>query len=160
MQVLIYGLRKKNVILMFEKILVPIDGSKLSYDSFQRALELAKIHGSEVEILHVMTFSENLPKEAPQPKTESVSGSDWIEDYENLLNNALEHAKTVVPVDKVKIKLLLGDPAREIVLKAERGGFDLIVIGSRGFSGLKELVLGSVSRQVVTESKIPVLVIK
>jgi nucleotide-binding universal stress UspA family protein len=156
------------VILMFEKILVPIDGSKLSYDSFQRALELAKIHGSEVEILHVMTFSENLPKEAPQPKTESVSGSDWIEDYmtrvkkndENLLNNALEHAKTVVPVDKVKIKLLLGDPAREIVLKAERGGFDLIVIGSRGFSGLKELVLGSVSRQVVTESKIPVLVIK
>jgi nucleotide-binding universal stress UspA family protein len=156
------------MILMFEKILVPIDGSKLSYDSFQRALELAKIHGSEVEILHVMTFSENLPDETPQTKTVSVSGPDWIEDYmtrvkkndENMLNNALEHAKTVVPENKVNIRLLLGDPGKDIVLEADRGGFDLIVIGSRGFSGLKELVLGSVSRQVVTESKIPVLVIK
>jgi nucleotide-binding universal stress UspA family protein len=156
------------MISMFKKMLVPIDGSKLSYDSFQKALELAKIHGSIVEILHVMTFSENVPDETPNAKTESISGPDWIEDYmtrvkkndENMLNNALEHAKTLIPNDKVTIKLLLGDPGKEIVLEAERGDFDLIVIGSRGFSGLKELVLGSVSRQVVTESKIPVLVIK
>jgi nucleotide-binding universal stress UspA family protein len=129
-----------------------------------KALELAKVHGSEVEILHVMTFSEDVPKET----TETGSPPEWVEDYvsrvrkndENMLNSALEESKRMAPGIMVNIKLLLGKPASMIVGEAAYGGFDLIVIGSRGLSGVRELVLGSVSHQVVNESKVPVLVVK
>ncbi len=153
---------------MFEKILVPIDGSKPSYDALLRALELAKVHESEVEILHVTTFSEDLPAETSKTKAEPNSPSKWIADYmtkvrendENMLNNALMHSRTIVPTAKITTKLLIGLPENEIIMEAERGGFDLIVIGSRGLGGIKELVLGSVSHKVVNDSKIPVLVVK
>jgi nucleotide-binding universal stress UspA family protein len=115
-----------------------------------------------------MTFSEDIPDETTQTTVKTNSPPDWIDDYmtkvrkndENMLNNALKHAKTVVPDAKITTKLLIGKPGNEIVLEAGRGGFNLIAIGSRGLSGLKELVLGSVSHQVVNESKIPVLVVK
>jgi nucleotide-binding universal stress UspA family protein len=156
------------MILMFKKILVPIDGSKPSYDALLRALKLAKIHGSEVEILHVTTFSEDLPAETSMTKAEPNSPAKWIDDYitkirkndENMLNNALMYSRTIVPAVKITTKLLIGLPENEIIMEAERGGFDLIVIGSRGLGGIKELVLGSVSHKVVNDSKIPVLVVK
>jgi nucleotide-binding universal stress UspA family protein len=61
---------------------------------------------------------------------------------------------------KVASKLLIGKPGDIILSEATQGAFDLIVIGSRGLGGFKEFVLGSVSHQVVNESKIPVLVVK
>jgi nucleotide-binding universal stress UspA family protein len=152
---------------MFQKILVPIDGSKPAHNALVNALQMAKIHGSEVEILHVMTFTEDLP---PEPKKSEKNDSPgwWIEDYvtrvrkkdEKMLNDAIEEAKTVDLSDKVASKLLIGKPGDVIITEASQGGFDLIVIGNRGLGGFKELVLGSVSHQVVNESKIPVLVVK
>ena len=57
-----------------------------------------------------------------------------------------------------KSKIIFGSPIVEIIDMAK--GFDIIVIGSRGQSGLKEIFLGSVANAVVHKSKIPVLVIK
>jgi nucleotide-binding universal stress UspA family protein len=152
---------------MFQKILVPIDGSKPAHSALVYALQMAKIHGSEVEILHVMTFTEDLP---PEPKR---SGKDetpewYIDDYVTrvrkkdgkMLSDAVEEAKTLGLSDRVSSKLLIGKPGEVIIDEALQGGFDLIVIGDRGLGGIRELVLGSVSHQVVTESKIPVLVVK
>jgi nucleotide-binding universal stress UspA family protein len=53
-----------------------------------------------------------------------------------------------------------GDPGVEIVKAAEENKADLIVVGSRGLSTLRRLILGSVSRKVINKSKIPVLVVK
>jgi len=61
---------------------------------------------------------------------------------------------------KVTSKLLMGRPGEVILSEAAQGAFDLIVIGGRELGGFKEFVLGSVSHQVVNESKIPVLVVK
>jgi nucleotide-binding universal stress UspA family protein len=152
---------------MFKKILAPIDGSKPSSNALLKALELAKTHGSEVEILHVMTFTEDAPKD-PENAANIDSPPEWIDSYvsrvkkndENMLKDAVIHSKTIAPNNKITSKLLIGKPGDEITHEAEQGGFDLIVIGSRGLGGLKELVLGSVSHQVVNESKIPVLVVK
>jgi nucleotide-binding universal stress UspA family protein len=65
---------------LFQKILVPIDGSKSANNALVNALQLTKIHGSEVEILHVMTFTEYLPSE-PERSEKTDSPSAWIEDY-------------------------------------------------------------------------------
>lgn len=149
---------------LFRRILVPIDGSKSASNALIKALQLAKIHGSDVEILHVMSVTEDLPTE-PE---ETEIPSDWVEEYlkqirakdEKMLKEAVDMAEKVTLPGKAKSQLLLGKPAPTILSEASQGGFDLIVIGDRGLSGLKELVLGSVSHQVVDESKIPVLVVK
>ena len=163
----LYDLEEKKVTQMFNKILVPIDGSKPSSNALLKALELANIHGSEVEILHVMTFTEDAP-EASKTKTKNDSPTEWVDNYvsrvknndENMLNDAVRYAKTIAPSNKITSKLLIGKPGDEIIYEAGQGEFNLIVIGSRGLGGLRELVLGSVSHKVVNESKIPVLVVK
>jgi nucleotide-binding universal stress UspA family protein len=77
-----------------------------------------------------------------------------------MLSEALKEAKGMGLEEKATSMLLIGNPGDAILREAAKGGFDLIVIGDRGNSGLKEFVLGSVSRQVVNQSKIPVLVVK
>ncbi len=128
---------------------------------------MAKIHGSTVEVLHVMTFTENLPREYEESEKIDLP-SAWVEDYitrvrmndEKMLSEAMDEAKKMGLEGKATSKLLIGKPGDAILHEAAQGDFDLIVIGDRGLSGLKELVLGSVSRQVVDQSKIPVLVVK
>lgn len=158
---------------MFKKILVPIDGSKHAHSALKTALELAKIHKSELEILHVTSYSEEYVSTRPESgvdpmSEESASPPEWINEYmakvrendEKMLSQALKDAETLYPKLKITAKLLWGRPGKSIVSEAEEGRFDLVVIGSRGLGGLAGLVLGSVSRQVVNESKIPVLVVK
>jgi len=158
---------------MFKKILVPIDGSKHAHNALKTALELAKIHDSELEILHVTSFSEEYASTEPESTMgttpeETESPPEWINEYiaearendEKMLNQALKDAETLYPKLKITAKLLWGRPGKTIVSEAEEGRFDLVVIGSRGLGGLAGLVLGSVSHQVVNESKIPVLVVK
>jgi nucleotide-binding universal stress UspA family protein len=156
-----------NLAGIFHKILVPIDGSKPADNALGKALQLAKIHGSVVEVLHVMSVTEDLPTE-PERSEKTDTPSEWVEEYlnqirkkdEKMLSEAMDEAKKMGLEGKVTSKLLIGKPEDAILREATLGAFDLIVIGDRGISGLKELVLGSVSHQVVDQSKIPVLVVK
>ena len=156
-----------NSVGIFQKILVPIDGSKPANAALAKAFQLAKIHGSTVEVLHVMTFTEDIPTEDEGSRKNGIP-SAWIEDYvtrvrmkdERMLSEALLEAEKMSLAGNVTSKLLIGKPGDMILREAVLGEFDLIIIGNRGLSGLKELVLGSVSHQVVDHSKIPVLVIK
>ena len=157
---------------MFKKILIPIDGSQQANDALLKGLEIAKIHGSKVEILHVTTFSEEYtPDMSVNENTfpqESATPTEWITEYmenirqnnENMLDSALKYANKFSPSITIITKLLTGRAAENILVGAEEGNFDLIVIGCRGLGGFKELVLGSVSHSVVNGSKIPVLIVK
>ena len=59
-----------------------------------------------------------------------------------------------------EMKLEAGDPAEEIVAEATTGGYDVVVVGSRGHGALGRLFLGSVSQGVLHHAKRPVLVVK
>lgn len=156
-----------NATGIFHNILVPIDGSKPANDALAKALQLAKIHGSTVEVLHVMTFTEDIPTEDENSGKNKIP-SAWVEDYvtrvkmkdERMLSEALDDAEKMGLAGKVTSKLLIGKPGDTILREAASGEFDVIVIGSRGLGGLKEMVLGSVSHQVVNESKIPIVIVK
>ncbi len=149
----------------FRKILVPIDGSKPARAALVRGIQLAKIHGATLEVVHVMSVTEDLPRE-PEPNTRSPS--EWITERieqirlkgERMLREAVEEAQSMGLQGRVTSRLLLGAPGSAIVAEAGSGGFDLIVIGDRGMSGLRELILGSVSKHVVDKSSVPVLVVK
>jgi nucleotide-binding universal stress UspA family protein len=162
----------KNRRNLFEKILVPIDGSKQSHDALLESLEIAKIHGSTIEILHVITPREEyIPYEAASPNMpyeENWMPPEWINEYldnvhkndENMLKQAQQFAKTIAPDNNIITKLIEGRAADSIIEEAEKGDISLIIIGNRGLGGLHEFVLGSVSHEVVNKAKIPVLVIK
>jgi nucleotide-binding universal stress UspA family protein len=61
---------------------------------------------------------------------------------------------------RVSSTILEGRPADKIVEAAKEGGFDLIVMGSRGLGGVKEFFLGSVSDRVADEATCPVAIVK
>jgi len=153
---------------MMKKILVPIDGSEQADKALDFALDLAKRYSAEVEIMNVIP-----PISVPVTPYPTVGESPalppgWINDYyikakeesQKMLSEAKKSAKVKGGGLKITSKLGDGRPSDVIVAEAESGNFDLIVMGSRGLGGIKEFILGSVSNQVVHDSKKPVLILK
>ncbi len=74
----------------------------------------------------------------------------------------LEEVETKVKAANVEVtcETAEGNPAEVIVKKSKEGKFDLIVMGARGLSGLKKILVGSVSEGVVKNAACPVLIVK
>ena len=77
-----------------------------------------------------------------------------------VLFEALKKAKNLKAGLKISKKLVQGRAADKIVEVAKEGGFNLIVIGSRGLGGIKGFFLGSISDRVADEAPCPVLIVK
>ena len=142
---------------MFKRIVVAYDGSDQAIKALNTAIELAKAFSSKLDVVEVVDTAALLGMGfAPIP-------SDVIAQIYNKAQNDVEQAKKKAQeagVKDVTSQVLEGDPATSIIEYASKNGADLIVIGSRGLSTFKRLVLGSVSSKVVQESRIPVLVVK
>jgi nucleotide-binding universal stress UspA family protein len=135
------------------KILVPIDGSKKSFEALDRALTLASFTQGEVTCLNVIP---HVIKEGG-PRTKAVD-AQIVSDGNILLKKATEHAgnKNV----KFKTKTIRGSPSIEIVKLSQSGKFDDIVMSTTGAGSATGEMLGSVSNYVVHKSKVPVYLIK
>jgi len=150
---------------LFGKILVAVDGSKPSNDALDYAIDIAEKYGSaEVQLVHVIQNISSIVYTGGAGLEPIWIGS-LSDDLEKSGKLILKDAKKKIKEKKTKIKkistkLLHGNPADEIVKLAKDEKFDLIVIGSRGLSGVKELILGSVSSKVVNHATVPVLVVK
>ena len=135
-----------------KKILVPLDGSTNSMRGLNEAIYLARQCHSTITGLYVIpvyprNFADAIfPYQIPLTKT-----------AEKFMNNA--KTKCAQKGIVFKSKIIFGSTVSEIIDMASKK-FDIIVIGSRGQSGLKEVFLGSVAKAVIHKSKIPVLVIK
>jgi nucleotide-binding universal stress UspA family protein len=148
---------------LFKKILVPIDGSKSADKALDFALDLAKKYSAEIKIITV--FDEPSPSLLAQgtvfvPSTTENYLEKARDFHKKTLIEAKKKAKKVNPKIKVSQNLLTGRPADTIVEKAQKEEFDLIVMGSRGLGGIKELLLGSVSDRVADRASCPVLIVK
>lgn len=136
-----------------KKILVPLDGSKNSMRGLDKAVIIARGCQATITGLYV----------TPLSPPASIAQKTYIKNY--LLKNAdkfMEKAKTHCAQNGVLFyhKILHGGEGSKIVKFAQDKKFDLIVVGSRGMSSLKEVFLGSTSNYVIHKSKIPVLVVK
>jgi nucleotide-binding universal stress UspA family protein len=154
--------------IKIRKILVAIDGSEKSDKALNYALWLSKTTGSEVEILNVLEPVKVPTIDQGLGVVGTIYLPGWVNTYykefrehnRKVLEKRLQRTKENYPDLMVKSKMVEGFPASEIVKEAEENDFDLIVMGSRGLSGLEELVLGSVSDAVVNKSKVPVFIVK
>ena len=148
---------------MINKILVAIDGSKTADSALDFALDLAKKYSAEILIVSVFdVISLSLVSRgmlfSPTSTTKYLQELEAF--HKKVLTDALKKAKKLKAKIKISKKLLKGRAADIIVETAHQGGFDLIVIGSRGLGEIKEFFLGSVSDRVADEAKCPVLIVK
>lgn len=144
---------------MFDKILVPVDGSDVSNKAIDTARKMIE-EGSarEVTILHVLQPSEvmpfnglNMPVDYPQ----------FYEELNRAARLVLENAEQRMNLkEKTRIQLEYGSAVEIICHAAEQEKYDLIIIGNRGLNRFQRVLMGSVSSKVVTLAPCPVLVIK
>jgi len=145
--------------LAVSKVLVGIDGSDHSFRAAQYALEISKKYVAKL-IAVTVTYMPAKSRMSQQEAIEVGAGlsemdkaKTWFESFtqsarENKIDFKTELVNSQRPVDYV------------ILEYAEKEGIDLIVIGTRGRSGLSKIVLGSVASRIVTYSHSPVLVVK
>lgn len=138
---------------MLGKILVALDGSELSEQVIEMVKQLHLQSTSTVVIAHVIVHSGADPDVAvdrPQADIETLP-------YHQL--ERLQACQAALPC-KSTIELVTGDPAEEIVRLANIHHSDLIVMGSRGLTGMSRILQGSVSSEVVETAPCSVLVVK
>ncbi len=149
--------------LMFTKILMPTDGSPCSFAAAQYARDLLKMNPSTLlTILYVRrkpepTYHVYRWTEVEVPLSEEVKRR-ICEAEESILSQTEKvfgDAGLVTDTD-----LVTGAPAEEICAYAEKGGYDLIVMGSRSAAEVKSMFAGSVSHHVVHLARCPVLIVK
>jgi len=155
---------------LFKRVLVPVDGSEHSKKALTHAIGLAKEFEGEITLVHVYSGAMPLitpamdtltPPPLPSPTMATVA-TKLREDAQKMGGEILAEAELTVKEHRISAKMVLreGDAVREIVAVAESEKVDLIVMGHRGMSKLKEILLGSVSEGVVRKAPYPVLIVK
>ncbi len=143
------------------KILVCTDGSEQSEVTLEKTLVLTEgCNVNEVAIIHVddekMDFSAMPVGEGHVPtEKEMEKFRKMQEEHKNERKKILQDALKLFQEKNINARTIYkeGHPSHTIVETAHKEGFDMIVIGSRGLSGFKKILLGSVSGAVVQEAK-------
>jgi nucleotide-binding universal stress UspA family protein len=176
--------------VMFKKILVATDGSDHATKAVELASEMAEKYGAKLVLVHVLQHGrvpesvrkmlevEHLiePRQRQQPQVANIAGglvtamgqgteaSDVsYHVFETLGEHILATAKQVARdrgVKEVQKVVEDGDPVHRILACANREKADLIVVGSRGLSELKGMLMGSVSHKLIQLAKCTCIAVK
>lgn len=148
---------------MIEKILVPVDGSKVSLKAAKFAVELAKQTEASLTLLSVNDkrfFVEQIVPASVSPTHVTESVEDYLKQVAQFATDAVIKLCEREDV-QYKVVIREGHPVEEIVNEATKAKVDLIVMGSHGKSALKAAVLGSVTYGIMHKNtKIPVLIVR
>jgi nucleotide-binding universal stress UspA family protein len=143
---------------LYKRILLTLDGSIMSEQAIPVAAGLAKHFRAELYLLRVVnpltkSYRTGLATLSAIQNTEEqlrVLADDYLKDIAEKIR---DESRTV------KIFSLIGVPYREIVLFSEQQEIDLIIMCTRGESGISRWLLGSITDHVIRGSKIPVMVV-
>jgi nucleotide-binding universal stress UspA family protein len=145
---------------MFEKVLVPLDGSEAAEDALAPAFSLARQYGSRIILLRVACPDLTTVGLAGMHSPLSTTNVDYARERSEAqayLDEVLKHwAATGV---SIQTQVLIGAPAELIVKVAREERVDLIVMSTHGRSGVSRLVYGSVAEAVLRGARTPMLLI-
>ncbi|OPA73414.1 universal stress protein UspA [Paenibacillus selenitireducens] len=144
--------------MLFSKVLVPYDGSPQSKKALETAKELIQLNpNAKLEVLHVYDYMRMYMADSMLTVPSSVN----MEQFE-LAEQMTEDARKLVATvsNETHVEMRQGSPAKTILDYAKEVKCDFIVIGCRGLGAIGEMVLGSVSHNVVQHARVPVLVVK
>ncbi len=147
---------------MFNNILVPTDGSKLSQKTVEQALMLARMTGASMVALHVYPRFAGTPYGTYGPAKDILAAAH-VNQHADEAEKLFDETRNLARAAGVALETVLvesDDIHRQIIAVAKRKKSDLICMGAHGRRGLAGLLLGSVTRAVLTHSKVPVLVVR
>lgn len=145
---------------MYQKILVPVDGSSQSLAALQHSIKLAKVSGSTVTLFYVLQDSNSFANgkaddrsadESDTPSGEKVKAQEMLKKLKESFSDHEVRINTAITAGKI---------TKEICKKAEIEGYDVIVMGSRGLGKIDGILKGSVSKKVSRDACCPVIVIQ
>lgn len=147
---------------MYKKILVATDGSTLSKKATTHAIALAQFHDASLIAIKVIPrftqtyFEGSIPVNMDEAEKIEKSWSDHAHmQLDRVANEA--KAKQV----EIKTVVIKSDSVSDaLIASAKKNKVDLIVMASHGRKGIKRLLLGSETQQVLTHTTIPVLVVR
>ena len=129
---------------MFEKILVPVDGSETSWKAMEEAKKLAEAFRGEMVVVNVIQPYNNAALLVVPLDQATISQGN----------------EELTKIGKKEFLLEVGHPSERIIAVSKEKACMSIVIGSRGLSGIAEFFLGSVSSKVSQYASVPVLIVK
>ena len=135
-------------------ILVAVDGSDYSEKAVQYGCAIGPPLGAEVILLHVVPRMVSAT-----PYHDTMSDQPFLA-LQKVGEDILARAKKVAGPCQVTDLIDHGDPASRIIEIADEREADLIIMGSRGLSGIKRLFVGSISDKVTNNAKCPVMVVR
>jgi len=135
-------------------ILLPVDFSGYSNDAFRFALDLAKKNGSTINMLHVVEPPYNFAT-AIEGMTQ-IMEKNAISKMDQMINNIQTSEYEDV---EINTGIKHGRTTRELLERIKKNSVDVVVMGSKGQSGLDRAVFGSVSTGIIADSTVPVFVI-
>jgi len=142
-------------VLMFEQILVAVDGSSHSLRAAKMAGDMAREH--DVKTIFLVAVYEPIPTYLGEPNLQLIIDAR-LDEANALLEEGIRGLGNVTC--EVQTEVMEGPPADAIIEVATVRRVDLVIVGSRGRGQLTGLILGSTSQKVVGHAPCPVLVVR
>ena len=156
---------------MIRKIMVGLDSSDLSLKALRKAIMFAQSCDAELKLVHVLVDSEpGAPRFSGYfggPLYPSIT-TTVVESFQKAWNQFVDHSQSLLNQRVTEVRqtgvdvsgiLLYGSPGTKLCELAQTWDADLVIVGSRGRSGISELLMGSVSNYVTHHAPCPVLVV-
>jgi len=142
----------KGAVVGWNNILISTDGSKFSAAATEKAIDLAKSYGGQLKAVSIVDVTEEFHAEAPGAVEELVKKAKGF----------VDDVKKMAETQGVKTETLVreGETYKVIVDLSKELKSDVIVMGSHGRTGMKRLLMGSVTEKVIGYALCPVLVVK
>ncbi len=158
-----------------QKILYATDLSNTARHAVRYACSIGHRYGAQVTLLHVIPdLVDELSSGAGINLADHMDSKDW----ENFNENGLQKARAAItrrihktslkvkqeipecPVNGKNVLVKIGNPVKKIVSTAEKGAYDLVIMGTHGHGKFEEAIIGSVASEVIRTSAVPVLVVR
>ncbi|WP_290811406.1 universal stress protein [Halovivax sp.] len=145
---------------MDRHVLVPLDGSKPSWEALDHAA--ANADGDRITVLHVVDPAEGVYAGAEGGYYDAEAFDRAVDRGEDLCERARERLREAGALDRIELETAVetGKAARTIVDYAADHGVDHVVIGSHGRKGVSRILLGSVAETVIRRAPCPVTVVR
>jgi len=150
---------------LIKRVLVAVNGSENSDKALKFSLDIAEKYDATLTILNISEppVVGTVPQEPWNISGEAMAAftKDLERFHVDILSKAVAQSKLVKPNLKVSSKLREGNPATEIAAEAKEGHFDVVVVGHKGVSQVKELLgLGGISDKVSHSAPCTVIIVR
>lgn len=147
----------------FERIFVAFDGSAYSHDAIDWTIDHHWAPNTKVHIVMTLPEFDTADAQNVSQVESGVLKAQWTiinAKAMDMLKEAAEEIGRTVGRENVTIEALPGDPRTELLKAATRFGANLIIMGSRGRTGLTKFLLGSVSLHMANHSTVPIVIVR